>query len=299
MPKLRFTSATQRAGIDEIDTYVTRHLEAGRIMNVQYKDLNYLITKATEREGRPIWENCGLEQGSALKATVYDYSAMYGWGAFEVVKKAKQARKDAVLNYPYHDELQKKAVQDIKNFLARWEPLCERFLSLKPLIVKGRIPSENPRAVPERTLDHTGTCGICGRNIKMRGAILVDHGYTKGYGFRNGICFGAHYKPIEISPEVLQAYLDYCQKRLATLPNIIVAEQERLTKLQAEFKAIPGASGVGTLDPIVVDLRKKLAACKYRIMSLTSEQNALPEVIKDTSLRIKAWKVKPLPDQKV
>jgi hypothetical protein len=220
---------------------------------------------------------------------------MNGWGAFELVKKAKQARKDQTLNYPYHNEAQVAAVAAVKAFLARWEPLCEKFLSLKPLIVKGRTPNENPRSVPERTIENTGTCGICGRNIKMRGKMLVDHGYTKGYGFRNGICFGAHFQPIETSPEVLQAYLDFCTKRLASMPAAIRAEQDYLTKLETEFKAIPGASSVKTLDPTVVALRKKMGDCKFRIMSLTSEQNALPGVITETQQRIKQWKQKPLP----
>lgn len=294
MAHLKF-AAPQRAGLEEISAYIDRYLENGLIHNVQFKDLNYLITKATEREGRSIWENAPLERGSALRSTIYDYCAMYGWGAFEMTKKAKQARKDQVLNAPYHNEAQIAAVAAVKAFLARWEPVCEKFLTLKPLIVKGRTPSENPRAVPERTLDHTGTCGICGRNIKMRGKTLVDHGYTKGYGFRNGICFGAHFQPIEVSPEVLQAYLDYCQKRLASLPGIIQTEKEALTKLETEFKTIPGATSVKTLDPVVVALRKKMSTTKFRVMTFTSELNALPGVIAETQQSIENWKPRPLP----
>jgi hypothetical protein len=60
----------------------------------------------------------------------------------------------------------------------------------------------------ETTTRHIGTCGACGRSIKVRNGTLVHHGYERpGYGYIEGDCFGVHYEPHEVSPKCAQDFL--------------------------------------------------------------------------------------------
>jgi hypothetical protein len=44
---------------------------------------------------------------------------------------------------------------------------------------------------------HQGTCQSCGRLQKLPRGRLSKHGYTVDWGFFNGVCGGAGYKPLE------------------------------------------------------------------------------------------------------
>lgn len=94
------------------------------------------------------------------------------------------------------------------------EPVAN-FLALKAFVIKSRKPSETPRATPERTLENTGTCAICGRNVKLSSTgKIVDHGFTLAWDQRSGSCFGVGYDPIEVSPEGLVAAIHSLSKRI-------------------------------------------------------------------------------------
>lgn len=83
-----------------------------------------------------------------------------------------------------------------------WEPVAATVAAAKKDAIKGRKPSTTPRKTKERTLENTGTCPVCGRNIKLRyDSRMVDHGYTLRYGFRNGKCAGVGKLPWEVSPQ--------------------------------------------------------------------------------------------------
>ena len=99
-------------------------------------------------------------------------------------------------------------VQAAREYLELVRPVIEKLVIIKGLVVKGRKPSETPRLTPERTLENTGTCSVCGRNAKLKvWGKIVDHGYTIQYGFQSGNCYGVGYDPIEVSPEGAKAYL--------------------------------------------------------------------------------------------
>jgi hypothetical protein len=54
----------------------------------------------------------------------------------------------------------------------------------------------------ERSLkSDIGTCGYCDRYIEIENAVIYDHGFRIGLGFRNGVCNGARFAPFERSPE--------------------------------------------------------------------------------------------------
>ena len=86
-------------------------------------------------------------------------------------------------------------------FLSDWEDAAAALAAAKKDVIKGRKPSTTPRKTPMRTLENTGTCPVCGKNVKMLGGRMVDHGFTLQYGFRNGNCSGVNKDPWELSPQ--------------------------------------------------------------------------------------------------
>jgi len=92
--------------------------------------------------------------------------------------------------------------------LNEFAPIMENAKAAKARVIKGRKPSATPRTTPERTIENTGTCGCCGKNVKMGGGRLVAHGYTIKYGFQSGNCFGVGYEPVEVSNKAIVAYLE-------------------------------------------------------------------------------------------
>jgi hypothetical protein len=277
--RLRFTAAIPT--FEDISTLVDRYLSKGQIYNVDYQQLNRDITRATGREAnqwhstvlpQKNWKDLNDEERELVEYAPSDF----GTGAFELLRDARKARK--LVKSRLNMDL-------IFPFYRRWEPLCEKFLSLKPLIVKGRQISEIPSNLPPRTLENTGTCAVCQRNVKLRGTKIMDHGYTKGYGWRNGICFGAGYQAIELSPEGLEAYRDYCEKRIKELPAEIQGRTNQIEDARAALK----------LNPSDEEAKKDLALFKQFRAQLTAVAAALPTVLAETLQRLKTWKAKPLP----
>ena len=52
---------------------------------------------------------------------------------------------------------------------------------------------------------HIGTCQVCGRSQKLPNDRLSKHGYTKEWGFFNGVCPGAHHLPFEVSIDQIES----------------------------------------------------------------------------------------------
>lgn len=76
-----------------------------------------------------------------------------------------------------------------------------------------------PLAPGERTLENTGTCGVCMQNVKLTSAQRVmRHGWQVGgnrqvgrigYSWHTGPCFGVGYEPWEVSPKAADEYVKY------------------------------------------------------------------------------------------
>ena len=97
--------------------------------------------------------------------------------------------------------------QAIKNCLLHWKVLADMLIALKPLIVKGRKPTDNTKtATAKRTQENTGTCPVCDGNFKLYNGHLVDHGFIV-QGARIGSCFGVGFEPWDISPLGAKEYL--------------------------------------------------------------------------------------------
>lgn len=137
------------------------------------------------------------------------------WSAHLAPSLLKKVNKVAV-DHPCRD-----AMLELLNEFA---PIMEAVKAAKGRVVKGRKPSTTPRKTEERTIENTGTCGCCGKNVKLSGGKLVAHGYTIKYGFQSGNCFGVGYEPVEVSNKAIVAYLevlnDYRDELVASLVGL-------------------------------------------------------------------------------
>ena len=125
--------------------------------------------------------------------------------------------------------------------LNEFAPIMEGVKAAKARVIKGRKPSTTPRTTPERTIENTGTCGCCGKNVKMSGNILVAHGYTIKYGFQSGNCFGVGYEPVEVSNKAIVAYLevlnDFRNDQVASLEGL---EDMKLWGVESTIRQVEG-----------------------------------------------------------
>lgn len=112
-------------------------------------------------------------------------------------------------------------------FLEDWQEAFEVLQAAKKDKVMGRKPRTEPRRTPERTLENTGTCPCCGKNVKMNGGRLVDHGFTLKFGWRNGMCFGVNEQPWEVSPEGKVKYIDALVRQAEKLEDLTVEMEKK------------------------------------------------------------------------
>lgn len=202
---------SNRLSYEAILDQIARYKEAGVIWNQENETLKYEISRLFEKEKDTFKDGEFLElvryRNSDLINEIYNsfpYSAVH---ASAMLKKLdKLAKKFAAWD--------SKWVIAAREFATRWATLNAAHAELKPLIKKGRQPNPN-RVTPERTLDNTGTCAICGKNVKMDGGKLVHHGYeVKWHQFVGG-CFGVGYEPIEVSNVALIDYIAMLTKQIA------------------------------------------------------------------------------------
>lgn len=106
-----------------------------------------------------------------------------------------------LVNYPSAPHGSKELVQDFLKVLDLLD-------QAKPLIKKGKAQSQLPSSKPARTLKNTGTCPICGKNVKLSPCgLLVSHGYSREEGYHTADCFGRGYEPLEISYIALENFI--------------------------------------------------------------------------------------------
>jgi hypothetical protein len=184
-------------------TYIIKTaLESGTIHNVDFKDAKYYASRAYEQDSNNIrgrFFHGGLYQNRTDVEKEIDYAISYSVTQFPSKKLIKLLSTAERTDYV-------SAVQDLVD---QWKPVSDDLKALKPLVVKGRKPSDTPRLTPQRTLENTGTCAVCGKNVKLDSAgTIVSHGYTVRYGYHEGNCFGVGYQPVEVSPAGLHAYLE-------------------------------------------------------------------------------------------
>ena len=168
----------------------------------------------------------------------------------------------------------------------------ERFEEVKAALpARMEARAAERREAKERTLDGTGSCGCCSRNVKMDDADrMVDHGFVLEGNARQGGCVGVGLLPFEMSPEGAEAWLDTVNAVVAALKS----ERERLESGTVAMKGydhvaredvpvLPGESGYDRL------LTVRKAAVDAEIAGQEREAER-------TAARIEAWEPAPLPD---
>ena len=158
------------------------------------------------------------------------------------------------------------------------------------------------RRTKERTIEHTGTCGICLGNFKMnRGGGLVLHGYErKGYGWLSGECSGVGYPPYEVSDAACKAFADRLERSIADAQRLLEEFKQALatntlTELPDSRNGRPGNT---KYNPPVkpgeprweIELRSYPHGLEERIKGLTNLG-----VMNYRLLRL--WELRPLPGE--
>jgi hypothetical protein len=166
----------------------------------------------------------------------------------------------------------------------KWFPVVERMKVVKPTVTKGRKPSENPRKTPERTLENTGTCGICGQNVKREAnGFLYMHGFTIASHCRNGSCYGVGFLPHEVSPDAATSFL----KSLKAQRNItesMIDQYKRMSPQHVLGKLVVMGREVNRDETVAM-----------RLADLESEMRQTNFYIKEFAEKVKNWKVARLP----
>lgn len=230
---------TEAEFIDKLDTA----LAAKHIWNVDFTDMKFFfgkfLDKACEQAHGVYLANNPIRDGEFSRRSwgrefdelYYFHPQVNSFGKFrKLLGKANGVVQDRTLG-----DVQAKTLAVVAAFeyvYATFEPLARKMTDLKQYIVKGRKPSEQVSDADRRTIENTGTCPICSKNVKLEGGKLVDHGFRvegrgRGYAHKHGRCFGVGHKPIEVSPEGAQAYLVALRNQLLN----IEAEIKNLSKL--------------------------------------------------------------------
>jgi len=212
--------------LEMIDTAI----ENGIIYNVDYKDLKDAVNRKLEEGYRaavtkPYLE--GLhERNEEISPEMSE--ALYYSGYPQAHTLNARDKGITKLEKTEGDHWMVKAARE---YLELVRPVIEKLVIIKGLVVKGRKPSTDPRKTPERTLENTGTCSVCGRNVKLKFGNIVDHGYTVQYGFQEGNCHGVGYEPLEISPRGAVAYIRALESHKASQEDALIDAIEAATVL--------------------------------------------------------------------
>ena len=210
-----------RMSFEQLNTELDACITDGVIYNVDFNNWkSYVAGRELESDIQDIraeftyagkWEDRNERELAAIEALSYSVTQ------FPSKKLIKQLNTLDAQNSVAHS---------ITNLINKWKPVADKFRELKPMIVKGRKPAVNPHQTSERTLENTGTCACCGKNVKLNDGKIVDHGFNIKWGVRNGQCFGVGYKPIEVSTEGAVAY----RNSLETMVSHYTCKKHNLVK---------------------------------------------------------------------
>ena len=255
-------------------------LEAGVIYNVEFQTVKSDVNRTLERMWSERVDQVYLGVDYDSRDSVFGAASdLYGMDCCpsihtfnnRVAKVAKIAKKS---DHPL--------VAEAAALLEEVRPVVEKMVALKEMIVKGRRPSSNPRKTPERTLENTGTCAICGKNVKLKDGKIVAHGYTIRYGWQEGNCFGVGFDPIETSPEGAEAYL----AALIARKDVVIAQNTD--------------EGVAAIIDRIDEAKRHLHRNSERSIRarLESEIRMLTADIETFGRIVNEWAAKPLPGTK-
>lgn len=248
----------QQLAIDSLAAALTD----GTIYNVDYKNWKDYANSAYERavtdKVREPFFHAGRYELRTEQEREIEYTISYGLHAFPSKKLLKLIETA--------DETP--MVSAIIELITEWKPVRDNIKALKPMVVMGRKPSTDPRKTPERTIENTGTCAVCGRNVKLdKGQHIVAHGYTIQWGFQSGNCHGVGFKAVELSSEgivswkkVLETALTHAEENIQSLRDAAEVDKNRNTRMavsqaEATIRFAPG--DIETLEKRIANWEPK------------------------------------------
>jgi len=145
-----------------------------------------------------------------------------------------------------------------------------------------------------RTLDGTGTCGVCMANVKLSGQRIMRHGWnvqgtrsigTYGNTWHTGPCFGAGYLPFELSPKACQDFLPQVEKYKESVEEgLRNLKSGKVTEFTDRYKNVTKQGD-----------RDFAYLLKSAIEGAERKLKAIEEDIRTLKARIQTWEPKPLP----
>lgn len=170
---------------------------------------------------------------------------------------------------------------------------------------------------------YSGDCQCCGSQQKLPNGRLAKHGYTTRWGFFAGVCPGSGYRPVQLSFDRIERYIQDAEARI----QVIEGNRKELLKPATEPRAwfhlyIGGRVGYqwtmvelmdqggvvtgyitpkGKVQPMpsgFYDCKNSLEAAtrlnSQRAKSLLKDIEKLKEYIKWQQQRLAEWTVRPV-----
>jgi len=212
---------------EKTELQIAAYIEAGLIYNVDWNELKSNLNRQLEN-GYKAWVTVPYldlphVEGENNRGVDWDIvEALYYATGPQI--HANMENKIAKLEKKHADHWMVKAARD---YLESVRKVIEDANTIKATITKARKPRETDRTTPERTIENTGTCAVCGMNVKRdKGGRIVAHGYTLRWGFQQGNCAGVGYQPIEISSEGAVNYLGRLREALESAETTVEIVQQ-------------------------------------------------------------------------
>ena len=184
--------------------------------------------------------------------------------------------------------------------LAEGEQLHNAMTAAKSRVVKGRIIDPTKVADPA-DLYNTAHCAICDRRQKIKGDVMVHHGFEisggsgRYYGCRIGSCFGVGYKPYEFGCDaniaykpILEAALVEAGKSLAYLNSGTIAQFTRPSRWRNDPEVVFHRD----VEDEKYEFKRML---EHAIYQTEREIEHLKEAIRRQTEKIEKWVLRPLP----
>lgn len=281
----------------DIDMALGQAIQTKMIYNVDYVMFKDIVSRDLDRANRVAHDvyvsNLDRENG------VYKYGnkpldEVYGMLMYpHLMPKFRRL----VEQTKPQNEVEKTVLDAFRAIVDQFGPVCDKLVAVKAFVVKGRKPSTEPRKTPERTIDNTGTCQICGQNVKRtENGALYDHGFNVKHHYRSGQCFGTHHQPVEVSPRGMEDFLVVIKTQRANtiegLSKLRVADEIRV-EAGREWKGsafVPKYRTVKRDEPdFQYLLNDEIRQVEWMIETMGKD-------IKVFTKRIAEWAPRPLPD---
>lgn len=277
-----------RTTVTELAEQIDAASKAKFIWNTDYESLKYwfgnLSEKARNDAADILRADAPISEQNGQRNWPESINNLYYWhpqiNSFKKLQRLLAATSDRPANFD-------RSINAFDSVLRTFGPMADEMIALRQYIKKGRKPSDDPTKTPPRTIDHTGTCPVCGRNIKIEHGVMYSHGFVV-QGYRLGNCFGVGYPPIEVSDRGAKALLGSLKTQKSALLKAIedLKVTPSITRYRRDGEKIITNRGEPGFDRVQAS---EIGQHESVIRFLTSDIKTFEEIIR-------IWEPKPLPD---